>query len=285
MNTILNVSVVTQSTNKSGGALAYGDVVIPSSAGDLAVATTTDIAYRGPVGVVIDPGGITTDEIGAIVWQGYCPRINLLSAAARTDGLVVSASAGKATISASSSSDIFGLALTAGATPEALLISRFPAFSANTNSPLAGDLLRYDGTEWVNVAGDISVRLVKSGTQAVGPGGTVTVAWETEEYDTADMHAGANPERITIPVDGKYLVIAGVNFDSNSVVAATLRVDGTTEIARNSQGNSAVTEGVSVVTVKDFIAGQYIEVRFYAGNNGNIVVANTHFEASLLCRV
>lgn len=127
MNTALNSTVVIISTNKSGGVLSYGDVVIPSSAADRGVTTTTDTSLKSPVGVVVDPGGINTDGQGAIAWQGYVPRINLISAAARTDGLVISASAGKATVSASSSGDAFGMALSTGTTPDAVLFGRVPA--------------------------------------------------------------------------------------------------------------------------------------------------------------
>lgn len=284
-NTMLNVTGVMVLTNQAGMALTFGDVVVPDPANDLAFITTTDPDYAGLVGVVIDPGGIADGERGVIAFSGYAPQVNLINTAARLDYLTTSASPGKG-MAVSSAANPFGLAWTSASDPEAYLFGRFPpgGLELSLAGLAAGDLLRYNGAAWANVPSDVSVRLVKSGTQAVGPGATVTVTWETEEYDTSAMHDAGNPERITFPVAGKYAVVAGVNFDSNAVVTATLRLNGTTEIARQAQGNSGVTEGVNVPTIRSFAAGDYVEVRFYASNNGNILTANTHFEASLLAR-
>lgn len=283
-STSLNKTQSSVFLNKSGIVLVQGSVVIPSSSDDSSVTTTTDTDYLGPVGVVLDPGGIGIDERGSVAFSGYVPKINLTNTATRTQGIVVGSVTGQGT-AITGYYNAFGFALTAGSTPQAFLFDRPSSeLSLSLSGLAAGDLLRYTGSAWANVPGDVSVRLIKSGTQAVGPASTVTVTWETEEYDTSGMHDGVNPERITFPVAGKYLIIAGVNYDANSVVAATIRANGTTELSRQAQGNSGVTEGVLVSTIKNFAATEYVEIRFYAGNNGNIVVANTHFEASLIAR-
>lgn len=123
-NTILNTTDVVIVTNKSGVDLSYGDVVIPASSADKAVTTTTNTAYIGMVGVVIDPGGIANDGRGAVSFKGYVPRINLTGAAARLDDLIPSATP-KSAVSSPGASNSMGIALTASATPEAYLYGPF----------------------------------------------------------------------------------------------------------------------------------------------------------------
>ena len=73
-------------TNKSGGALAQGDVVIVDAGTAQAVDTTTTAAYiDGMVGVVLDPNGIANDAIGMVAFGGIVPKINLASSASLGD--------------------------------------------------------------------------------------------------------------------------------------------------------------------------------------------------------
>ncbi len=285
MNTVLNITGVLILTNNSGVDLIYGDVVVLDSTANNSVITTNSATYTGSIGVVIDPGGVADGDQGAFAFNGYVPKVNLTNTATRLYALTTSSTPAKGVASASASNS-FGIALTdATATPEAYLFGRALDLLPTSLSGLAtGDLLRYNGSAFANVPADVSVRLTKSGTQAVSSGVTATVTWDVEDYDTASMYDGGNPSRITIPVTGKYLVIAGVAFGTNAVTALSIRVDGTTEIARQAQGNSNLTEGVNISTISYFTAGQYVEARFTANANNNIQVSNTHFEASLISR-
>lgn len=285
MNTVLNSTGVLILTNNSGLDLIYGDVVVLDPTTDKNVITTNSTTYTGSVGVVIDPGGVANGAQGAFAFSGYVPKINLTNTATRLYALTTSSTPAKGVASASATNS-FGIALTgSSSSPEAYLFGRAPDILPISLSGLAtGDLLRYNGSAFANVPQDISVRLTKSGTQAVTSGVTATVTWDVETYDTAAMHDGTNPSRITIPVTGKYLVIAGVAFGANAVTALSIRVDGTTEIARQAQGNSNLTEGINVSTITSFTAGQYVEARFTANASNNIQTSNTHFEASLISR-
>jgi hypothetical protein len=65
-------------TNKSGGSVAQGDVVIVDTANATAFTTTTTGAYvSGRIGVVLDPNGIANNAVGLIAFSGYVPVINL----------------------------------------------------------------------------------------------------------------------------------------------------------------------------------------------------------------
>lgn len=185
MNTSLNSTVTMYATNQSGAPLSYGDVVIPSDASNKSVETIADINYAGPVGVVVDPGGIAAGALGAIAFQGYCPRINLITSAALRDGLVISASAGKATVSASSSGAAFGMALSTGTTPEAILFGRVPPAETPGYEEVGGRLTLSSGLPVVSsdVSGAATLYYTPYNNGRIGlySGG----AWEL--YTTAEI--------------------------------------------------------------------------------------------------
>lgn len=65
-------------TNKSGGAVAQGDVVIIDTANASAFTTTTSAAYvSGRIGVIWEPNGIASNGSGLVAFSGYIPIINL----------------------------------------------------------------------------------------------------------------------------------------------------------------------------------------------------------------
>ncbi|HEX7796064.1 MAG TPA: hypothetical protein VF456_17000 [Vicinamibacterales bacterium] len=123
-STALNRSVVALLTNKSGGNLNFGDVVILDNTNDYGFTTTTTgaLSTRG-IGVILEPNGIANNATGLVVTCGYCPKINLNTAATRGQFLKTHTVAGQATPHSSPQVEgDFGYALTASATPEAILL-------------------------------------------------------------------------------------------------------------------------------------------------------------------
>lgn len=83
MNTALNKTGVVLLTNKSGGSVAKGDLVIIDTANASSFITTTTAGFTdGLIGVVLEPNGIADDATGAVAFGVWCPKINLESAAA-----------------------------------------------------------------------------------------------------------------------------------------------------------------------------------------------------------
>src|SRR5690242_20245943 len=77
-NTALNRTEVMILTNKSGGDVAQGDVVIIDVANANAFTTTATGAYvDGQIGVVLEPNGIADNALGMVAFSGYVPVINL----------------------------------------------------------------------------------------------------------------------------------------------------------------------------------------------------------------
>lgn len=111
-------------TNKSGGSLAQGDVVIVDSANASAVTTTTESGYSsGRIGVVLEPNGIANNASGLIGFSGYVPKINLSSSASLGD-LVKTDTVAKQGVrhAAPAQTGDFAQVLQTGTSPTALLL-------------------------------------------------------------------------------------------------------------------------------------------------------------------
>ena len=97
-NTALNRTVAALLTNKSGGALAYGDVVVLGTATASAFTTTTTGALStSQLGVIIEPNGIANNAIGLVASAGWVPLVNLNTAATLYQFLKTHTVAGQAT--------------------------------------------------------------------------------------------------------------------------------------------------------------------------------------------
>lgn len=123
MNTALNRTTLAFLTNKSGGDLAYGDVVVldNSNANGFTTTTTAGLSTRG-LGVIFDVAGIANNATGAVAIGGWCPQVNLNAAATVGQFVKTHTVAGQATPHSSPQVEgDFGVALTASATPPALL--------------------------------------------------------------------------------------------------------------------------------------------------------------------
>lgn len=67
----------------------------------------------------------------------------------------------------------------------------------------------------------------------------VTVDLQVEGFDTDTMHDNStNPSRITFTTAGKYCVVANAATADQIVFGIRIRLNGTTILARQVQGNS-----------------------------------------------
>src|SRR5512146_371013 len=122
-NTMLNRSGVLLLTNKSGGAVAQGDVVVESTGTANAFTTTTTAGFiTGTVYVVVEPNGIANDAIGLVAFYGYVPKVNLSGAASLGDLFATHTVAKQAARhGAPSIAGDFGQVLATGTSPAAIL--------------------------------------------------------------------------------------------------------------------------------------------------------------------
>lgn len=140
----------------------------------------------------------------------------------------------------------------------------------------------YDKIETVAATPDYSARVYQTAVTSLTTS-WVTIPFAAENFDTDTMHDNAtNNSRITFTTAGKYQVGCQVSVTNNSIVGARIRVDGSTVIARQVQGNSAAVEGANATTIYEFTAGQYVECQGYASTQNSTGDADTHMWASLI---
>lgn len=147
MSNIYGRQVVLPLTNKSGGGLVAGDVVIIDTANDGAVTTTTSAQYQGSVGIAQET--IANNATGRVLVAGYAALVNVPSSMTRGRFLETHTVAKQATGNATRRAGSFGQYLTGGTTPTAWLWG-FP-----DNAGAAGETLA-TSTLW-DAAGDIVV--------------------------------------------------------------------------------------------------------------------------------
>lgn len=111
---------------------------------------------------------------------------------------------------------------------------------------------------------DVSARVSNSTSSASVNSSGVVLQFDTELWDTSDLHGVANPSRLTAPVGGKYLIFAHVSWlaaASGGDRDVAIRHNGVNEIA--AQTSSTPTNppiDQSVNTVFDLAAGDWVEV-------------------------
>ena len=172
-------------TNRSGGDLAAGDVVVLDVANANSVTTTTVAGYTaGTVGVALE--AIASGATGRILVGGYAPVVNLASAASIGDILLTHSVAGQAAPSAVVTTGAFGQTLSAGATPSAhigvlpaqALGSGASALSELTDVDVSGvqdgDILVYDEASGDWLPGELPSTPAVTKILALGRSGALT---------------------------------------------------------------------------------------------------------------
>lgn len=142
-NTALNRTTITLLTNKSGGDVAQGDVVVLGTATAKAFTTTTSLGYNsGAIGVVFD-SSIANNATGLVATVGWVPKINLSGAATLYDFIKCYSVAKQGTSHAApAQAGDFAQALQASATPEAILLgSPVPSAAVGGNTAIVNQLI------------------------------------------------------------------------------------------------------------------------------------------------
>lgn len=99
----------------------------------------------------------------------------------------------------------------------------------------------------------------------------------SEYYDTDTMHdgGGANPSRITVPVNGKYLCVASLVFAANAtgVRKCTIMVNNANvgSVTIPAAGGGFTSE-VQAISLLELSATDYVEVRAYQNSGGALNV-------------
>lgn len=117
---IIGRQVVAPLVNKSGGSVTAGDVVIVDITNDRAFTTTTTADYNGPVGVVLQD--IPSNATGLVLIFGYAPLVNVTASVSRGHFCATSTTVKQAKDAAASrQTGTFGIFMSAGTTPDAII--------------------------------------------------------------------------------------------------------------------------------------------------------------------
>lgn len=129
-----------------------------------------------------------------------------------------------------------------------------------------------------------AVRVRKTATQSLPNGVETPVTYDTEDFDTSDMHDNAvNNSRLISKTGGKYMVVAGIDFAINLTGnrSTRLRKNGTTIIGSQQAGASQaagdpILQAIAIVHLE---VGDYVEQLAFQNSGGalNIEMADTSF--------
>lgn len=134
MPSIFGRGVIDVVTNKSGGSLAKGDVVIVDTANDHAVTTTTTGSSTATIGVVVEENGIANNATGRVQFGGYVALVNVNASVTRGHyGVTHTVAKQAASGGASRVVGAFCQFLTGGTTPTAWLFVQPDGSSAAGN--------------------------------------------------------------------------------------------------------------------------------------------------------
>lgn len=284
--------VVVPLTNKSGGSVAAGDVVVVDTANDTAFTTTT--TGRAEVSVGIAQETIANTASGRVLVAGYAALVNVPASVTRGHYVETHTVAKQATGSSTRRSGSLGQFLTGGTTPTAVLWGQTDQAASGGNSfndgegdPAAVALTAADGTSSYAARRDhvhtprafIGARVYNSANISIGNNSVTALTFNSERYDSDAYHdTGSNTGRLTVPSgkSGKHRIAATVIFAANAtgVRAVHLRVNGTTFIAQQaslSLGGS-IEAALTVMTDYDLSATDYVEVTVYQNSGGNLNV-------------
>jgi hypothetical protein len=132
----------------------------------------------------------------------------------------------------------------------------------------------YTGANWLDVDVQIldrSVYCFQNATTTLTQNTWVALAFQTERFDTNAMHDNStNNSRITLQSDGKYIVGGTLTTNlNNAVTGVRVLLNGSTVVASNAAGNSAITgEPRSIATFYNFVGADYIELQGFSASAG-----------------
>lgn len=125
-------------------------------------------------------------------------------------------------------------------------------------------------------AGSIpAVRATNSANQSIPSSTTTTLAFDSERYDTANVHANSTDNsRLTAPVDGIYAVTAQVGWSASTTGTLQLFLDANDDrIAVDDAVPTTLPFRQEVTTQVSLEAGDYVEARVYQSSGGALSVS------------
>jgi hypothetical protein len=122
----------------------------------------------------------------------------------------------------------------------------------------------------------VGARIYNSGNISINNNAETALTFDSERYDPSGMHSTAsNTSRLTCTHAGKHLITTHVRFAANAtgIRYIFIRLNGTTTLATDLTAPiSGVVTVLSVATIYDLAATDYVEVVAYQNSGGNLNV-------------
>lgn len=130
------------------------------------------------------------------------------------------------------------------------------------------------GTEYDVSKRIIGARVYNNAAITLTTGVPAALTFNTERFDSGSIHStSVNTSRLTLPVAGSYLVTGHGSFVSNATGVRNLdiRLNGATVIASQLlPAASGIITTVSISTIYQFAANDYIELVAFQNSGGNL---------------
>jgi len=159
---------------------------------------------------------------------------------------------------------------------------------------LTADSAEATGLKWATPApasaSYVGCRVYKAGetNQTISNNTTTAITFDAEDFDTDAFHNNStNNSRITIPSGkgGKYLFTVSGHWDENTTGSRQmyLRKNGSVIVSYQRWGSDGYV-GISLSSVMDLVATDYIELIVFQDSGGNVVIlgSSTNLQATFL---
>ncbi len=120
---------------------------------------------------------------------------------------------------------------------------------------------------------DISCKAVRTATLSFTSGTSKFINWTAENYDTHDMHDPVtNNTRITIPKDGKYLIVLNARFVTNSTGDrwCGIYINGSAKELNVQSASNNTSCDLAMSALRTLNKDDYIEGKAFQDSGGNL---------------
>jgi hypothetical protein len=224
-------------TNKSGGGVIPGDVVIVDTTNNDAFTTTTSASVIVGVGVVQDT--IANNAIGRVRFGGYAPLVNVNASVTRGHYGATYTVAKQATDIAARAAGTFCQFLTGGTTPDAIIFPSDLGGTALTNPMTTkGDIIVAD-------TGGTPTRLATgtAGQFLMANGAATFETFASRELDYVQFTSAVNLTATTEATANTIVTGSAVSYDGSTVIMVEFFCEG--------WETQATTDAVSIMWLYD----------------------------------
>jgi hypothetical protein len=125
-----------------------------------------------------------------------------------------------------------------------------------------------------------SARVYNSADIACADNVVVTLTFDSERYDTDTIHSTvSNTSRLTATTAGKYDIKGSISYTAaaSGVRLARILLNGATVIANETRASASAADAtaMTVATVYDLAAGDYVELQAYQNSGGSLNALHT----------